>query len=92
MLSKREVLVKKAEERGYKLHNVELITQRCNLIRPDGVGLIIWPETEEFEIYYNIDLLYSIKGGKCGSFLNDRHFKMHEDKVVRYAHILQDNL
>lgn len=79
----------KAEERGYTLHHKTGDCKRYNFINNDGIGLIVYPESDEFEIYYNIDLCTSIQGGKCGSFMNDKHFNLHESKISKYANILR---
>ena len=83
-------IVAKAIERGYTSHNHTADHRRRNFIREDGVGLIVYPQSEEFEIYYNVDLVVSLQGGKCGSFMNDKHFSQIEAKVAQYAYILRN--
>lgn len=85
-----EDVLNKARDRGYTLHNSSSDHKSCNLIRGDGIGLMIYPETEEFKLYYNVDLAFVLDGGKCGSFMNDKHFKLFEDKIVKYAYILRN--
>lgn len=79
----------KAIERGYWLHNKTVDNKRLNYIKDNGIGLLVYPETEEFEIYYNIDLCTNIKVGRCGSFMNDKHFKFHENRLERHVDIIK---
>ena len=83
-------VLNKAVERGYVLHNHTSDHKRYNFIREDGVGLILYPQSEEFEIYYNVDLSVSLQGGKCGSFMNDKHFRSNENRIAKYAYILRN--
>ena len=79
----------KATERGYSLHSRTSDYSRYNFINDNGIGLLVYPNSDEFQLYYNIDLCTSIQGGKCGSFMNDKHFNFHEAKVSKYANILK---
>lgn len=87
-----DIMLDKAIERGFTLHHKTGDDSVYNFLTPDGLGLIVYPNTDEFEIYYNIDLCYSIKGGKCGSFLNDKHFDRHRNIVEKYMCILKREL
>lgn len=86
-----EEMRNKARERGYWLHNKTADDKRYNFIKDNGIGLIVYPEKDEFEIYYNIDIFTHIKGDRCSSFMNDNHFKIFENRIERYANIIKSH-
>jgi len=87
-----ENIIEKARERGYSLHNRTANHSIYNFLRDDGIGLIVYTNAEEFEIYYNVDLVVTLKGGRCGSFMNDKHFASHEGRIAKYAYILKSKI
>lgn len=91
-MTKIQLIKQKAVDRGYSLYSGNADNSKLNYVRPDGLGLILYPETEEFEIYYNIDLVTSMYTGKAGSFMNDKHFTRLESKVERYMNIIKENV
>lgn len=84
-----ELIKQKAVDRGYSLYSRSADNSKLNYIRPDGLGLVLYPDTEEFEVYYNIDLVTSIQIGRAGSFMNDKHFARLEAKVEKYMNIIK---
>lgn len=85
-----ELIKQKAIDRGYSLYSKSADNFKLNYIRPDGLGLVLYPDTEEFEVYYNIDLITSITiGNKAGSFMNDKHFEKIEAKVEKYMNVIK---
>lgn len=81
----------KAEERGYSLLATSPGGRYFNFVdKSTGIGLEVFPKTDEFNLYYNLDLATAIKGCKCGSFMNDNHFKKQEARIYKYVKIIQD--
>lgn len=91
-MTKIELIKQKALDRGYSLYSGNADNSKLNYVRPDGLGLILYPETEEFEIYYNIDLVTTMQTGKAGSFMNDKHFTRLESKVEKYMNVIKENI
>lgn len=85
-------IIDKAKERGYRLHNRTSDYSVYCFLKDDGIGLIVYTKTKEFEIYYNVDLVVSLKGGKCGSFMMDKHFNNQEKRITNYVYILKNNI
>lgn len=91
-MTNTELVKQKAIDRGYSLYSGNADNSKLNYIRPDGLGLVLYPETEEFEIYYNIDIITSVTiGNKANSFMNDKHFKNIESRVEKYMNIIKAN-
>ena len=89
MLSAEEI-IDKAMERGYVLHNYSADKKQLNFIKNNGLGLLAYLNNdEEFELYYDIDLIFKVTGGKCGSFMNDKHFNSHEKEIEKYMNHLK---
>lgn len=84
-----EKVKEKALERGYELHSRTSDYSRYNFINNLGIGLLVYPKSDEFEIYYNVDLCTSLQGGRCGSFFNDKHFNNHESRIKKYVEVLK---
>lgn len=92
-MTQYENLIEKAKERGYEKHHVvkdandEVI--RYNFIKFNGLGLILYPKTGEFTLYYNLDLLTKIEIEKCSPFMMDEHFKQKEKTIEKYINALK---
>lgn len=92
-MTNTELVKQKAVDRGYSLYSRSADDSKLNYIRPDGLGLVLYPETEEFEVYYNIDVITSITiGNKASSFMNDKHFKNIESRVEKYMNTIKENI
>ena len=86
-----EEMKQKAEERGYTLHNKTADNSRFNFVSLEtGVGLIVYPNSDEFEIYYNVNLCITLQNGKAGSFMNDNHFNKLERMFMKYVTPLKE--
>lgn len=56
-MGNNDSVLTRAKERGYSIYSHSGDHRLYNLIREDGIGLELYPETEEFKIYYNHKLI-----------------------------------
>lgn len=86
----RDTILNKARERGFEVHHCTADHSIYTLMAENGLNLIVYPETEEFELTYCVDLVVRMGTGKIGSFMNDKHFLIFERKMNKYIGLLQE--
>lgn len=90
-----EEMINKANERGYEVHSFDPQHTWANLTKPGrnyperSLGLQIWVESGEFELFHVIaQSTFTIRSGKCGSFMNDEHFGRFERQLREHLNDL----
>jgi hypothetical protein len=80
----REEILAKAEKRGYSVIAFSSDKSWYSLYHDFfGINLELYPDTEEFVFNYRIDRsILRLTTDKCGSFMNDEHFKRIEKQTV----------
>lgn len=85
----REKLLDLARSRGYTEHSYTADHSQYNFVRPDGLGLLLYPDKDEFELYYSVTMLVHMKIEKASPFSSDKQFSFMESQLAKYVNIIK---